>query len=72
MVDRLGGAVSDECLALRVVEYGHTDDVGKDAMSALNSRGRSAVTGVADKVEDLRVNWPPSARTVNGGGCVGF
>jgi len=72
VVDRIGGAVSDECLALRVVEYGDTDDVGGDAMDVLNSRGRSAVAGVAGKVEDLRVNWPPAARTVNGGGIDWF
>lgn len=64
VVDEIDFSVSDECLTMRALEYGRSDRIGRDAMAALNRRDRSAVGGVAAKMEDLRQNWPPPRRTV--------
>lgn len=63
VVDELGPP-TDECLAMRVLEYSHDDEVGRDALKALARRGPSAAPGVRAQLAELRAHWPPPANTV--------
>lgn len=62
MIDKINLAVSNECLAMRVLEYGD-NGAGLEAQDELAARDESAVDGVAAKLEELRDHWPPPAQT---------
>lgn len=64
IIDRIGGPISDECLANRVLEYGTYDDNGTDARHALYIRKASAVPGVVTRLNQLADEWPPKPHTV--------
>ena len=69
IVDQLG-PTTDECLAMRVLEYARDDEVGRDALKALARRGPSAAPGVRAKLAELRAHWPPPAYTVKESGII--
>lgn len=70
IIDRVNGAISDECLANRVLEYGDYDPIGRDASEALYSRKDSAVHGVTARLDELAKHWPPKPHTVTRNGIV--
>lgn len=67
VVDELGPP-TDECLAMRVLEYGRDGEVGRDALETLARRGPSEGPGVRAQLAELRAHWPPPARTVKESG----
>jgi hypothetical protein len=67
IVDELGPP-TDECLAMRVLEYGRDEEVGRDALKVLARRGPSAAPGVRAQLTELRAHWPPPAYTIKTSG----
>jgi len=68
IVDRIGGPISDECLANRVLEYGDYNKNGENASDELYSRKESAIPGVVARLDQLADDWPPKPRTVTDNG----
>ena len=61
VADELGPA-TDECLALRAIEYGTLDRIGREAMSELSIR-KGAAPGIRAQLDVLRAHWPPPPKS---------
>lgn len=62
VADELGPA-TDECLALRAIEYGTLDRIGLEAMNELSFRKGAAAAGVRAQLDVLRAHWPPPPKS---------
>jgi hypothetical protein len=70
VADELGPA-TDECLALRAIEYGTLDRIGLEAMNELSFRKGAATAGVRAQLDVLRAHWPPPPKSTTDTG-IGF
>jgi hypothetical protein len=67
--DQIEVIASDECLMARVLEYGAENPMmGRPAKWKLEARRPAATDGVANKLNEVRDNWPPAPNTVDSSG----
>lgn len=70
VADELGPA-TDECLALRAIEYGTLDRIGLEAMTELSFRKGAATAGIRAQLDVLHAHWPPPPKSTTDTG-IGF